>query len=171
MRTEADYLPWKSVDGPIYSARDLKPRPRWVTIGSWFVSALLIVGGIITPYRVALIFGVMYIFALWMKKDTVITTRGLEIFYQMHITTQYDFWSWDEIGSVIREDRNNPELVALHISKGDRVKRLFFTREDAKLIMRLAKEQNHKIIVKDADKSQMIGYPKTKVKTKKNKER
>ncbi|MEG1848414.1 MAG: hypothetical protein RR238_08080, partial [Lachnospiraceae bacterium] len=116
-------------------------------------------------------FGVMYIFALWMKKDTVITTRGLEIFYQMHITTQYDFWSWDEIGSVIREDRNNPELVALHISKGDRVKRLFFTREDAKLIMRLAKEQNHKIIVKDADKSQMIGYPKTKVKTKKNKER
>lgn len=160
MRVKTGDHPWDLVPGPKYSARELKPRKQWVTVGSWCVSALLIVGGVITPYRVAAVFGVLYILALMMQKDTVITARGLEIFYQMHITTQYDFWSWDEIGSVIREDRKHPELVALHISKGDRVKRLFFTRADAKKIMILAREKNPKIVVGDADESQMIGYNK-----------
>ena len=132
------------------------------------MSALLLVGGMITPYRVAFVFGVLYILALMMKKDTVITARGLEIFYQMQITTHYDFWSWDEIGSVIREDRDHPDLVALHISKGDRVKRLFFTRAEAKKIMVLAREKNPKIVVGDADKSQMIGYNKASKSAKKS---
>ena len=167
MRMNLEYRPWNIVAGPKYTARELKPRQKWVTIGGWLMSALLILGGFITPYRVAAVFGVLYILALLMVKDTVITSRGLEIFYQMRITTQYDFWSWDEIGSVIREDRKHPELVALHISKGDRVKRLFFTREDAKKIMALAKKQNPQIYVKDADESQMIGYKKEKKKKKK----
>ena len=88
------------------------------------MSGLLLAAGVITPYRVAFIFGLLYILALKMQKDTVITKRGLEIFYQMHITTQYDFWSWEQIDSVTLEDRNHPELVALHISKGDRIRRL-----------------------------------------------
>lgn len=166
MKTGAEYLPWKSVDGPIYYARDLKPRKRWVTVGSWFMSGLLVLGGLITPYRVAFVFGVLYILALMMKKDTVVTTRGLEIFYQMHITTQYDFWKWDQIDSVIREDRKHPELVALHIGSGDKIKRLFFTKPDAEKIMRLAKKQNSHIVVGDADESQMIGYGKEKKKVK-----
>ena len=99
-----EHLPWDSLEGPIYYARDLKPRKPWVTYGCWILSAALIIGGIITPYRVAAVFGVLYILTLMMKKDTVITERGLEIFYQMRITTHYDFWSWKEIVSVIRED-------------------------------------------------------------------
>lgn len=167
MRVKADYRPWDVVTGPKYIARDLKPRPKWVTAGGWLMSVFLIFGGFLTPYRVAAVFGVLYMLALLMVKDTVITTRGLEIFYQMRITTQYDFWSWAQIGSVVREDRKHPELVALHISKGDRVKRLFFTREDAVKIMALARKQNPKILVKDADASQMIGYAKEKKKKKK----
>lgn len=169
MRVKKDYLPWNLVPGPKYSARELKPRKPWVTVGSWFVCALLLIGGFITPYRVAFVFGLLYILALKMEKSTVITARGLEIFYQMHITTQYDFWSWDEIGSVTREDRKHPELVALHISRGDRVKRLFFTREDAKKIMTLAREKNPKIVIGDADASQMLGYGKEKTKQNKGK--
>ena len=114
--------------------------------------------GVITPYRVAFIFGLLYILALKMQKDTVITKRGLEIFYQMHITTQYDFWSWEQIDSVTLEDRNHPELVALHISKGDRIRRLFFTREDAADIMVLAKKQKPGILVGEADPGRMIGF-------------
>lgn len=171
MRAKTESLPWEFLAGPKYAARELKPRKKWVTVGSWFVTALLLVGGMITPYRIAFVFGILYILALLMKKDTMITTRGLEIFYQMHITTQYDFWSWDQIGSVICEDRKHPELVALHISYGDRVKRLFFTREDAKKIMVLARQQNPKILVGNADESQMIGYQKDKKKKNTKKKR
>lgn len=172
MTVKNEHLPWELVPGPKYYAKEIKPQKKWVTAGGWFLVAVLLIGGMTTRYRVAFLFGILYIFALLMKKDTAITARGLEIFYQMTITTHYDFWSWDQIGSITREDRKHPELVALHISRGDRVKRLFFTRADAKKIMLLAREKNPGIIVGDASESQMIGYgkdSKTKSKTKSKK--
>ncbi len=152
-----EHLPWESLSGPIYTARELRPRKKWVENACWILSCGLVVGGIITPYRVAAIFGALYILTLLMKKDTVVTERGIEIFYQMRITTHYDFWGWDQIVSVIREDRQHPELVALHFGKGNRSKRLFFTKADAKQIMLLAKKRNSRIVVQDANKNQMIG--------------
>lgn len=173
MNTKTEHLPWELISGPKYHTRELKPRSKYVTTGCWILSALLLLAGFITPYKVAFVFGLLYILALLMKKDTVVTVRGLEIYYQMRITTHYDFWAWDQIGSVLREDRNHPKLVALHFMKGDRLKRLFFTREDADKIMSLAKERNPDIYVENADKSQMIGYKKEKkskkYKTKKSK--
>ena len=156
------HLPWESVTGPQYRARELKPRKKWVTVGGWIASILLILGGLAYPkYWFAVIFGALYVLTLLMQKDVVITTRGLEIFYQMHITTQYDFWSWEDIHTIIREDKKHPELVALHIGKGDRSKRLFFTRADAQAIMDLARKQSHKILVADADESKMNGSVKS----------
>ena len=113
-----EHLPWDSLEGPIYYARDLKPRKPWVTYGCWILSAALIIGGIITPYRVAAVFGVLYILTLMMKKDTVITERGLEIFYQMRITThcfsqrhmQNRLWYWPE--------RKIPELWWRMLTRG-----------------------------------------------------
>ena len=147
-----EHLPWEEVPGPIYSARELKPRKKWVTVGSWILSVVLVVGGILTPYRVLILFGVLYVLTLLMKKDTVVTRRGLEMFYQMRITTQYNFWGWDEIVSVVREDRNHPELVALYFGIGDKAKRLFFTKEDAQHILELARACKPQIVIQDAPK-------------------
>lgn len=146
-----EHLPWEGVSGPIFTARDLKPRKRWVYIGGWVLVAVLFMGGLMTRYRVLLIFGVLYVLTLVLKKDTVVTTRGVEIYYQMRITTHYDFWSWDEIDAVISEDRKHPELVGLYFSRGDRVKRLFFPKAEVERIKVLAKEQNPRIKVGDAD--------------------
>lgn len=153
-------LPWESLEGPIYYAKEIKPKKQWVIIGGWILSAALLVGGIITPYKVLVIFGLLYILTLLMKKDTVVTERGVEIYYQMRITTHYDFWDWKEIMSVTREDRNHPELVALHFARGNRSKRLFFTKADAKQIMVLAKKRNSRI--KTADVYQKAGKLKYK---------
>lgn len=157
-----EQLPWESLQGPIYQARELKPRKNWVIIGGWILSGALIIGGILTPYKVLILFGLLYILTLLMQKDTVVTERGVEIFYQMRITTHYDFWSWKEIISVTREDRNHPELVALHFARGNRSKRLFFTKADAKQIMVLAKKRNSRIAVGDAAPRQMMGSKKKK---------
>ncbi len=154
------HLPWESLEGPIYYAREIKPRKQWVTIGGWILSAALLVGGVITPYKVLIIFGLLYILTLLMEKDTVITSRGVELYYQMRITTHYDIWEWKEILSVTREDRNHPELVALHFARGNRSKRLFFTKADAKQIMVLAKKRNSRI--KTADIQQKAGKMKYK---------
>ena len=87
------HLPWESVSGPIYTARPLKPRKKWVTVGGWILSVVLILGGLITPYRILILFGVLYLLTMLAVKDTVITSRGVEVFYQMRITTHYDFIS------------------------------------------------------------------------------
>ncbi len=146
-----EHLPWESTPGAKYSARALKTRKQWVTICCWCMSGFLIVGGFCTPYRITILFGVLCILALLMKKDTVVTERGLEMYYQMRVTTHYDFWGWEQIRYVTREDRGHPELVALYFGFENRSRRLFFTKEDAKMILVLARKKNPRILVQDTD--------------------
>ena len=148
MRTEQ--LPWDSVPGPHYAARELKPRKKWVTVGGWILVAVLLLGGLATRYRVLLVFSALYALALLTKKDVVVTSRGLEINYQMRITTQYDFWSWDKIVSVTREDKNNPEVVALYFGMDNKAKRLYFTRPVAEQVLKLAKKVKPGITIQKA---------------------
>lgn len=144
-----EHLPWESVEGPKYYPKDLKPQKKWVRVGSWFMAGLLILGGLTTRFRVAAIFGLLYMLALIMVKTTAVTSRGLEIYYQMRITTHYDFLSWEDIRAVTREDRGHSELVALYFANDIKSKRLFFTKDDAKKIMDFAKERNPAIKVGD----------------------
>ena len=153
------HLPWESVSGPIYTAQPLKPRKTWVTAGGWILSAVLILGGLATPYRILILFGVLYLLTMLSVKDTVVTSRGVEVFYQMRITTHYDFLGWDRIESVVRKDEKHPTLVSLYFAHGDRVRRLFFKKADAEQIMALAKAQNPNIKVAESDGTP---FPSTK---------
>lgn len=135
-------LPWAGLTGPIYTPRELKPRKPYVIYSCWAMVILLLVGGIFTRFKIALIFGALYALTLLSKKDVAVTERGLEIFYQMKITTNYNFWPWSEINAIVVEDRNHPELIALHIGRGSASKRFFFTRQDTQDILILAREKH-----------------------------
>lgn len=126
-------LPWESVPPPIYVSRPPKPRKKWVTVGGWILVVLLLLFGLMSkrsnlPLSV-ISFGLalLYTLTLLTKKDAVVTTRGLEIFYQMQITTQYDFFPWEQINSIVTEDRKHPDLIRLHIGYSSMEKALFFT--------------------------------------------
>ena len=134
-------LPWESVPPPIYTAREAKPRKKWVAIGGWVFVAFLLIGGLTTRYKIALVFAVLYTLTFLTKKEAVVTTRGLEIFYQMQITT------------IVREDRDHPDLIRLHIGFEATEKALFFTRSDAEGIEKLAKQQNPAIRIVDFEKA------------------
>ena len=155
----AVHLPWESVSGPIYKAQPLKPRKKWVTVGGWILSAVLIVGGFATPYHILVLFGILYLLTMLMVKDTVVTSRGVEMFYQMRITTHYDILSWDQIESVVREACNHPLLVSLYFAHGNRVRRLFFFKPDAEQILALAKAQNPGVKLAESD-GRPISVPK-----------
>ena len=143
-------LPWADLTGPIYLPRELKPRKPYIVYSCWAMVALLLVGGIFTRFKIALIFGVLYSLTLLTKKDVAVTERGLEIFYQMRITTNYNFWPWAEINAIVVEDRNHPDLIALHFGRGNASKRFFFTRKDTQEILILAREKNPSIPVRSA---------------------
>jgi len=116
-------------------------------------SALLIVGGLTTRWRIAAVFGVLYILALLMDKSVVVTSRGLELFYEMKITTHYELWSWGEIRAVLRDSGKKVPagLVALHFVRGDKSRMLCFPKAEAEKVMALARTSSPGIRVEDAE--------------------
>ena len=152
-------LPWSELAGPVYIPRELKPRKPYVIYACWAMVVLLLIGGIFTRFKIALVFGALYAITLLSKKDAAVTERGLEIFYQMKITTNYNFWPWEEINAIVVEDRNHPELIALHFGRGNASKRFFFTRPDTQNILILAKQKNPGIPVRQLnDKPRPGGF-------------
>lgn len=154
-------LPWESVEPPIYVSRVPKPRKKWVTVGGWLLVALLLLGGLTTKYKIALVFAVLYTLTLLTQKEAAVTTRGLEIFYQMQITTHYDFFPWERITSIVREDRDHPDFIRLHFGFEATEKALFFTRADAAGVEKLAKMKNSAIRIVDYEGAQKA-HPKRK---------
>ncbi len=96
---------------------------------------------------VSMIFSILYSITLVTEKDAALTSRGLEIFYNMQITTQYDFFPWEEINAIVIEDRKHDEYVRLHIGYSSLEKALFFKRSEVSEICKFAKEQNPDIRV------------------------
>ena len=130
-------LPWESVPPPIFPAQlTLKPRKKWVQVGGWILVVLLLLYGVSLRGRnpllsiISLVFSVMYLVTMMTKKDAALTSRGLEIFYDMQFTTNYEFFPWEDISVIVCEDRNHAELVRLHIGYGNAEKAFFFPRED-----------------------------------------
>ena len=119
-------LPWESVPPPIYPAQSsLKPRKKWVQVGGWILVVVLLLFGISTRSRnpllafVSLAFSVLYLLTLMTKKDAALTSRGLEIFYDMQFTTNYEFFPWEDINAIVCEDRGHADMVRLHIGHGN----------------------------------------------------
>lgn len=161
MKTER--LPWETLSGPVYHASETRKSPKkWVRAGGWVMSVALLLGGVSSGYYLVSLFGALYVLTLLTVKTCVVTERGLEIFYQMRVTTHYDLWNWEEIGFVVREDRGDPEKVALHFNQGNRVRRLFFTRPDAEAVLTLAKRRNPKLWAGDADERQLAAFRRKK---------
>ena len=139
-------LPWESVPPPIYPAQSsLKPRKKWVQTGGWILVVVLLLFGISTRSRnpllafVSLAFSVLYLLTLMTKKDAALTSRGLEIFYNMQFTTHYEFFPWEDINAIVCED----------IGHGNTEKALFFPREDLDEIYALIKKKNPAIRIMD----------------------
>ena len=148
-------LPWESVPPPIYVSRPPKPRKKWVTVGGWILVVLLLLFGLMSkrsnlPLSV-ISFGLalLYTLTLLTKKDAVVTTRGLEIFYDMQFTTNYEFYPWEDINAIVCEDRGHADMVRLHIGHGNTEKALFFPREDLDEIYAFIKKKNPAIRIMD----------------------
>lgn len=162
MRVE--HLPWETVCRPVFHAQEIKPRKKWVTVGGWILSVVLMLVGLTSKLWAFFVLGILYLLALAMKKDTVVTKRGVETFYQMYITTHYDIWNFSELSYVLYEDRSKPDLTALLFDRGNRVKRLYFKNEDAVKIVEMVKADHPNILTGEAD-----DYSHTDIKSKSRK--
>ena len=118
-------LPWESVPPPIYVSRPPKPRKKWVTVGGWILVVLLLLFGLMSKRSnlplsvISFGFALLYTLTLLTKKDAVVTTRGLEIFYQMQITTQYDFFPWEQINSIVMAGAGAQRVFSLIDEKAE----------------------------------------------------
>ncbi|MCR5825916.1 MAG: hypothetical protein K6G54_05075 [Oscillospiraceae bacterium] len=143
-------LPWESVPGSKYYAIDTLKRSKKTSYGGWLAVAVLAFGGAVTRWKIALIFAVLYALALLMQKDVAVTERGLEIYHDMRITTNYERWDWADIYAVTHEtDPAGSGRAILYFTKGDRTKRNYYRPEDVSPILKLAKQKNPAIRIFD----------------------
>ena len=149
-------LPWESVPPPIYSAQaSLKPRKKWVQIGGWVLVVILLLYGMTSRSGnwmlsfISLVFALLYLLVMMTKKDAALTSRGLEIFYNMQFTTHYEFFPWEDINAIVCEDRGHADMVRLHIGHGNTEKALFFPRKDLDEIYAFIKKKNPAIRIMD----------------------
>lgn len=146
-------LPWNSVDGKIYKSINVKSRDKWVNMGAWIMSFGLIFLGILTKYKITIIFGVLFLLTLLMERHVVVTNRGLEIFYQMKITKSYDLWKWDDLEALTYEiDPKHRNAILFYFTKGDRTKKFYFPLDNKEGILSTAKKQNRNIKIYDGEK-------------------
>ncbi len=146
-------LPWESVPAPICLAVEAQQRKGWVKAGGWILVVVLLAAGFATRWKIALLFGVLYALALVMEKSVAVTSRGLETFHQMQITTNYELWPWRDICAVTYEpDPKDGARMLVYFTKGDRTRRSFFAGEDVQTILKLAREQNPDVKVYDGRK-------------------
>ena len=149
-------LPWESAPPPVYPAQSsLKPRKKWVQTGGWVLVVVLVLFGISTRSRnpmltvVSLAFAVLYLLTLMTRKSAALTSRGLEIFYDMQFTTHYEFFPWEDINAIVCEDRGHADMVRLHIGHGNTEKALFFPRRELDGIYALVKKKNPAVRIMD----------------------
>ena len=134
-------LPWESVPDPKFFARDTTQRKGWVKTGGWVLVVALRAAGVATRWRVALVFGVLYALARVMEKSVAVTRRGLEIYHDMRVTTNYEQWPWQDIEALTHEPNpRNPAQTIVYFTRGDRTKRFSFDKADAEGVLRLARE-------------------------------
>ena len=156
-------FPWESVPGPHYLAVDTLQRKGWVAKGGWVIVFALLVGGALTRWKIAYVFAVLYALALIMEKYVAVTERGLEIFHQMQVTTNYERWDWKDIYAVTHEpDPRNSSRMILYFTKGDRTKRNYYKNEDAREILKLAKKKNPEIKIYDGQGTSKKGTAQKK---------
>ena len=143
-------LPWESVAEPKYNAVDTLKQNKRIKYGGWLVVAVLFLGGAVTRWKIACVFALLYALSLLMEKYVAVTPRGLEIFHQMRVTTNYERWDWADIYAVTHEpDPAGSGRAILYFTKGDRTKRNYYRAEDVEGILKLAKKQNPQIRVFD----------------------
>ncbi|WP_245149688.1 hypothetical protein [Peptoniphilus raoultii] len=145
--------PWKDLGGNIFEAFPLVERKKYVTIMAWCLAFIFLLIGILTTYRICLFLAFVLFLTLLSKRYTVLTKRGLEIFYTMVFTKSYEMWLWEDIYALTHENEpKDKDVIRIYITKGDRSKRLYFKKEDLENIIKLAKENNRKIKIFDAAK-------------------
>lgn len=135
--------PWTDIAGTIIEATEVHKRKPWVTYSAWLMCAFLLVGGVLSKFYFVCVFAVLYMLVLVMQKSVVATERGLEIFHEMLITSNYEFWDWKEIRAIAQENNPKyPEYTVLYFTKGDRTKRLVFYKKDVDEVFMLARKGN-----------------------------
>ncbi|MDO5564328.1 MAG: hypothetical protein Q4F88_03780 [Eubacteriales bacterium] len=144
-------FPWAMVQGPKYEAKEKKPRKRWVNIGGWVFTFLFLLIGILRSNLYMILFGILLIFAMFYKATSVVSERGIETFHDLKLFTKSDRIMWEDVNSIVIEyDKKNKNLTRMHFGYGSTEIALYFTKEEALQIQKMAKKYNYSIKIMDA---------------------
>lgn len=115
-----------------------------ITLSIFLMAISVIIGAICGA-----IMGLIIIWALLLKKCTVINSEGIIVNYDARVFKYSEKWAFYEVTNIHRECVKDSNFSILHFTKGCMSKRLIFTSEDACKVIEFARAKNSKIYFND----------------------
>jgi hypothetical protein len=122
-----------------------RKQKKSTKITALIAGIVFVILGIMLPSIYSIVIGGIILLAATVSKHTVINEKGIEVRYSMFAFKYVELWAFSEITEMHLEVVKDPRYSALHFTKDVISKRLIFTKEEARGVIKLASEQNPKI--------------------------
>ncbi|HKM28769.1 MAG TPA: hypothetical protein VJY37_03715 [Anaerovoracaceae bacterium] len=130
--------------------REMKKSTRIVAVCFGF--GLIAVGIFILSIYTALV-GAVILLAVILNKSMIVREDGVHVIYDMAFFKYQEFWSFEDIIEIQKEQPPDRTQMALHFTKESLMaKRLIFGFREADSVIELATSKNPKIEVHDVEK-------------------
>lgn len=128
-----------------YESMENKAIKKSTRYAAMMFALLFLVYGVLNHILYACVAGVLFGIAMLFEKKLYVTELGLEMDYKLVVKLYHDVWSFDEIEAIYREPMKETGVIALNVMKGLSGKRLVFSADVAKEVIKMALEKNSKI--------------------------
>lgn len=127
----------------------LPQRKAWVKLFVAAIAGYMIVLEFMRGEYIYIPVAILVILACFLKKEQVITEKGVDITLGLFSMDLHSLWTWDEITSLHTDYTKAKPKVMLHIGK-DIVTRSFVMEiADCKAVLAMAAQINPKIYIED----------------------
>lgn len=134
--------PWSNEKNsyPCFPAKEKSPYVLYM--GQIFASIFIIIG-ILTPSPLSIAIGALLLLAATLNKQMKISSKGLEISYNMHVIHHYDCWPWSQVDSLTyADDPNDTERKILYFTQDIKTKKVYIPKQHLADILDLARKNS-----------------------------
>lgn len=127
----------------------LPKRKTWVKALGVLLAGLMLYREVINGQLIYVPIAILVILACFIKKEHIISEKGVDIKHTIFNLPIHNYWSWEEITTLHTDYRKARPNVMLHIGKDVVVRSYVMKPSDCQDALKLAGEMNPNIYIKE----------------------
>lgn len=124
-------------------------RKKWVKPLGIFVSAFMLYRELLNGEFIYIPIAIMVFLACFIKKEQIISEKGVDIQHMLFGLVMHNYWSWEEITTLHADHIKIKPNVRLHIGKDVVVRSFAIKHSECQAVIKLAREMNPNIYIEE----------------------